>query len=254
MSKIHLRKKKFSFKIKPINILLSLSILIFIGIYFIINFIGSSVTPSLMDLAEIEVRKLSNFVINSAINKHLKSATDLDKLFIVGKDNNDKIITIDFNSSYVSKILGAITGDIQSGLRYVESGQLDKIGMEPNILASYNKKKLKSGILYEISSGSIFNNPIIANLGPKIPVKISLLGDVISNINTKVTNYGINNAIIEVTVSIQIKEQIILPFSSEVISVEQNSLIATKIIQGNIPNYYFNSLNESSPLITVPLE
>jgi sporulation protein YunB len=254
MPKIHLRRKRKGFQIKPINIFVLLSILVFTGIYFILSFIGSTVTPNLFRLAEIEVRKLSNFVVNKAINEHLRNNNDLDNLFILGKDNNDKIVTIDFNSSYVSKILGSITWDIQKGLRFVEEGKLDKIGMDPDILATYNKNKLKYGILYEISSGGVLNNPILANLGPKIPVKISLLGDVISNINTKVSNYGINNAIIEVSVAIQIKEQIILPFSSEVIVVEQNALIATKIIQGNIPNYYFNSLSESSPLITVPLE
>jgi len=39
---------------------------------------------------------------------------------------------------------------------------------------------------------------LLSNLGPKIPVKFDLVGEVIINIETKITNYGINNAMMEI--------------------------------------------------------
>ncbi len=103
-------------------------------------------------------------------------------------------------------------------------------------------------------SGIVTNNALLSNLGPKIPVKFELVGDVISNIDTKITNYGINNAMIEISVNVQLNEQIILPFISKRISYTTNIPIAIKLIQGTIPNYYFNGMNKSSPNVFIPVE
>ena len=46
--------------------------------------------------------------------------------------------------------------------------------------------------------GIITNNALLSNLGPKVPVKINLVGNVISNVGTKVENYGINSIMVEV--------------------------------------------------------
>ena len=57
-------------------------------------------------------------------------------------------------------------------------------------------------------------------MGPKVPVKLSIIGDIVSTINTKVTNYGINNAIIEVSVLVEVEELVILPITTKKIKVE----------------------------------
>ena len=95
-------------------------------------------------------------------------------------------------------------------------------------------------------------NSFLSNLGPKIPVKINLVGNIISGVETKVTNYGINNAMIEVYVHLQVNIQVILPFLSDTVQVDTLVPIAMKLIQGSVPNYYGGNL--SSPLLSLPVE
>ena len=53
----------------------------------------------------------------------------------------------------------------------------------------------------------------------------------------------INNSLIEMQLKIKINVQIILPFSSKNIIVENKIPLKTKIIQGKIPEYYGCVLN-----------
>ena len=82
------------------------------------------------------------------------------------------------------------------------------------------------------------NNIFIANIGPKIPIKFKTIGNVLSNIRTEVKNYGINNALITAYIDIKIECQVILPLNQENIEINQNNVVAMKVIQGKIPNYY----------------
>lgn len=108
--------------------------------------------------------------------------------------------------------------------------------------------------LNSLTSGVISSNSLLSNLGPKIPVKFDLVGEVISNIETKITNYGINNAMMEISVNIELSEQVILTFVSKKIVYNVNIPIAIKLIQGTVPNYYFNGLSRNSPNVFIPME
>lgn len=99
---------------------------------------------------------------------------------------------------------------------------------------------------------TIFDNPLLSNLGPRIPVRIFMLGSTSSNINTKITNYGINNALIETSIVIDLKLQIVLPYKTEKVSFQNSIPISLKLIQGIVPNYYFNGIDKNSSSFIVP--
>ena len=136
-------------------------------------------------------------------------------------------------------------------MKYIEKGDIQKVEYQADLLESYDEKALKNGVIYSLNSGFIFNNPIFANFGAQIPIKISLTGDVVSSISTEVTNYGINNALIKVYVNIKITEQVILPYYDKEIKLETKVPIALKLINGTVPNYYGN-LNATTPSLTLP--
>ena len=83
-------------------------------------------------------------------------------------------------------------------------------------------------------------------MGPKIPVKLSLLGDVITGFSTDVTEYGINNALIKLMIDVKVDTRIILPIISEEITINANIPIAMKVVQGKIPDYYMNGFTSRS--------
>ena len=216
-----------------------------------LNFISLKVNPVLLDYAQMEARKIASIIINDAVNQKITNDIDVEELFIITRDTNNEVKTIDFNPIVVNQILTETTILVQSNLRYLEQGKVDMLNLMNNALIDYNQDKLKQGIIYEIPSGVIFGNSFLANIGPKIPVKFSLVGDIVGYINTNVTDYGINNALIEVNIVLELSEQVILPFVSEKITIDTTIPVALKLIQGSVPNYYLNGLN--SPSFALPI-
>ena len=74
-----------------------------------------------------------------------------------------------------------------------------------------------------------------------------------TKVNTNIKNYGINNALIEITLEIKVKEEVILPINTEEIIVTQSIPLAMKIIEGTVPNYYSGEINKSSTF-SIPIE
>lgn len=248
--RIHL-KRKFSFFEKKINFVIFIVIMLIIMIVLTLNFISLKVNPVLLDYAQMEARKIASIIINDAVNQKITNDIDIEELFIITRDTNNEVKTIDFNPIVVNQILTETTILVQSNLRYLEQGKVDMLNLMNNALIDYNQDKLKQGIIYEIPSGVIFGNSFLANIGPKIPVKFSLVGDIVGYINTNVTDYGINNALIEVNIVLELSEQVILPFVSEKITIDTTIPVALKLIQGSVPNYYLNGLN--SPSFALPI-
>ena len=103
-------------------------------------------------------------------------------------------------------------------------------------------KYVRSGLLYEFNINSINNGVLFGNIGVSIPMKISFLGSVNSNIEIKSKDYGINNVIIEAYLNIKVKSYTTMPVGSEVHDVSINELIFVDIIKGVVPDYYIGNV------------
>ena len=110
------------------------------------------------------------------------------------------------------------------------------------------------GIFALIPLGISLDNIYLANFGPCIPVKLKYIGSVSTNLNTVVKDYGINNAIVTLSVHITVRERIVMPFISKIIVVENDIPIAIRIIQGNIPDYYGSVITKSSPALSTNID
>lgn len=252
--RLRLKNAKNKFISKKSNLIVLIVILLFIGVIWLFSFFNKKFTPIIMDYAEIQAGRIATLVINQAITKEVTNEIDIEDLFIVIKDDEGNIKSMDFNPLAVNKMLSAVTSNVQLYLRNLENGNLDEIGLADSSLSGYNTDKLKEGIIYEVPSGIAFGNSILYNIGPKIPVKISLIGDIVSNIDTKITSYGINNALIEIIVNISVVEQVMLPYASKKVTVSTNVPVAIKLVQGNVPNYYLSGDVSGSKVLSVPVE
>ena len=151
-------------------------------------------------------------------------------------------------------MLTKIINEIQNNLQNIERGNLDQINIDELGLENYNKANLEKGVIYRIPTGIIFDNTLLSNLGPTIPVKINLIGDISGNVSTKVTNYGINNALLETNINIEINQLVVLPIATKEMKITSSVPIAMKLVQGTVPNYYFNGIDRNSNTITIPTE
>ena len=216
--------------------------------------LNKKVSPVLFNYAELEIKRLSTLVITKAVSKHVTEDLDIEKLFIITKDDNGEIKTIDFNSALVNKFLTTTTNSVQISLSQIEKGDINTLHLSDEVEIEFEKDKLEKGIIFEIPMGAIWQNSLLSNLGPKIPVRLNIVGDITSNIKTKVTNYGINNALVEVFINMKVDEQVLLPFTSKIITIASDIPVALKMIQGTVPNYYFNGMEQQSPIVSLPIE
>ena len=103
------------------------------------------------------------------------------------------------------------------------------------VINNYDKFFINSnGIIKSIPIGVVTGNIFFSNLGPKIPVKIRLDGNVLTSIKTKVKEYGINSALIDIYVRIEVNFDIIVPFYSKKIKVYNDVPVSMKVVKGNV--------------------
>lgn len=248
-----MRKFKKYNNINKGNLLLVTFILIIFIVIYLLGFINDRVSPMLVEYAETEMIKFARLIANKTVVKEINDTISTDDLFIISK-NNEVIQTIDFNPIAVNRLLSIITSSIESDFNAIASGNYDVIGLDSNVLINYSGDDLKRGIVFKIPSGIVFNNAFLTNLGPKIPVRFSLAGNIGSNIETKITNYGINNALVEANAIVDINMRIVLPFITKYTTIKVTIPIIIKLINGTVPNYYYNGVSSSSSILTLPIE
>src|SRR5574344_743902 len=227
---------------KKITIILII-LIIFIGVSFLLIRLNKSISPILHNYDLIEANKLATLVITQSVNDNLINNLNLNNLYIITKDN-ENIVSIDVDPIILNKFSLDVINSIQYNLKMIEKGKVEDLKIYNNLKINYSDDLLKKGIFYEIPVGVVFNNSLLANLGPKIPIKFSLISNVITDIKTNITNYGINNALLESKLNIKIQGKVILPITSKLVEIEYNMPIITKIIQGSIPNYFLNTIKK----------
>ena len=246
-------KKKIKLK-NNMNFIICIIISVVLAVFFLFSYINKKVSPLLLDYAEIESNNLSRIIISKAINNELAKELTVENLFVITKSDDGEIRTIDFNPVLVNQLLLKATTAVQTNLKYLEDGDIDRLELGENTLINYDPNNLREGIFYKVPTGIISGNALLANLGPKIPVRFSLIGDIIANVVTNVTSYGINNALIDAKMSLKLNQKVILPIATRNISVEVTVPIALKVIQGVVPEYYFNGFSTNSEVFTLPVE
>lgn len=189
--------------------------------------------------------KVTKQIVTTAYNSK-SYQVDNNELYEIIYGNNDDIKTIVYNSSEVNKFLDAVTENVYDMFNNLEYGDLSRINIRENIVVNDKKNFAKDGIVIMIPSGIMSNNYLFANLGPKIPVKISLTGEFESCISTKVEEYGLNNALISIYINIKATEQITMPFITEKVEIENQIPLSIYVVNGKIPEYYINGFDRTS--------
>ena len=138
---------------------------------------------------------------------------------------------ITYNSFEVTKLINQVTSNVESKIRQIENGEINYYGDNDEL----------GGIIAEIPIGVIFGNAMLSNIGPKIKVRLNMLGDIVSNIETEVKPYGINNAYVEMRIFLEVTARIVLPFVSEKVVISNVIPLSMNIVQGSIPEAYISS-------------
>ncbi len=241
--KKYLKKRK---NISLVTILVYLIFFSFVGSFAFLYSFNKRLGPGLIQCAVDEVEKLTVLVLNRGVKEYLTDHDRGDLLDIV-RDNQGEIELVRYDTRKLNEVTMDLTSIITDDMKELVAGNFEKLGLNQNSLLLMDDGALKDngGIIFYISMGSVTGNSLLANLGPKIPLNLSVVENVESDVHTKVTNYGVNSAMIEVFVDVRVYFVIQMPFMSKKIQVKHSIPLTMEIIQGGIPNYYFGSLKEA---------
>ena len=207
-------------------------IIIFIVAIIILKYLNEKVAPTVMDYSIGEMKRVASTIINRSIRDDTLTEDEINRMFIVTRSREEEVLSVTLDSSIVNKITNRISDACEDNLRMVEEYRFNELKKKFNIGEEY----------FLVPAGILFNNTILSSIGPKIPIRIKIIGNVTSGIVTDVKEYGINNSLITVSVEIKVELMVILPFSSDYVSITNYLPIAIKLIQGKVPQVYGGSL------------
>ena len=161
-----------------------------------------------------KVIKSINFITNEEVN---------DILYI-DKNKSNEIVYLDYDIDKTYKLLN----------KYIESLKKD------------NSKSKILTVPFFIASDNI----IISSLGPKIKFKYEIIDNVKGKIKTKVTDFGVNNALVEMYFELEIGYLVVIPMNKKESVLKTEILISSKIINGKVPTFYGKNIFKESGVST----
>lgn len=161
-----------------------------------------------------KVIKSNNFITNEEVN---------DILYI-DKNKSNEIVYLDYDIDKTYKLLN----------KYIDSLKKD------------NSKSKILTVPFFIASDNI----IISSLGPKIKFKYEIIDNVKGKIKTKVTDFGVNNALVEMYFELEIGYLVVIPMNKKESVLKTEILISSKIINGKVPTFYGKNIFKESGVST----
>lgn len=205
-----------------------------------VSMFGKLIDDKMADYVTEEVDKVSKILIRKILNDNFWNDISLDDLFVVNKNESGEIDLIDLNTKKVNDILGKSNSIILYYFNEFDKGNVELINKYSDVFNRYMVGE-KSGLFINVPLGIAFSNPILFSVGPKIPVKILLTGQIESEILTNVRQYGINSILFEISIKIKVCEKIIFPFSNRYVDVELEVPLVVELISGKVPENYLNN-------------
>ena len=196
-----------------------ISLFLFIIIF---SLYSKKLNPKLNDYIDFLVKdeiykkviKSNNFITNEEVN---------DILYI-DKNKSNEIVYLDYDIDKTYKLLN----------KYIDSLKKD------------NSKSKILTVPFFIASDNI----IISSLGPKIKFKYEIIDNVKGKIKTKVTDFGVNNALVEMYFELEIGYLVVIPKNKKESVLKTEILISSKIINGKVPTFYGKNIFKESGVST----
>lgn len=155
--------------------------------------------------------------IQNAINNNVIKNLDINSMYLITKNQDDKISSVLINTAQVNNILLTVNEEIEKSITNLEN---EKLTLPISI---------------------IFSETLFSNIGPDITLRIMPLGRYKCDIISQVNDYGINNSLFEIFVKVDFVIETIVPLQKNESHVSCKIPIVMQIIQGEVPRYYYNT-------------
>ena len=189
--------------------------MLFIGVCFLLSVAENSVRPILRTMALANVEIIAGEKISEAIEEEMVSEDyELESIISFEKDADGRINAVKTNIVTANRLKSALSLAV-----------LDKIG-----------QITESDVA--VPSGSLTGLALLSGRGPNIPVKTVPVGSVRTNLQSKLTNGGINQTLHRIILEITVDMNVILPRETVSSEVTMNVVVSETVIVGTVPEYF----------------
>lgn len=216
--------------------------------------INRGIKPALMTIAKNQAQQISQYAISQAIDKDGKSNTidpvlkgTEDIINITYNNNGDPIV--DFKAAEANSIRVQVQNRIQSFLRSVENGErsIDNGQISAKVEGSKSK-----GVVARVPLGQATGNALLTNLGPSVPVRLEVIGNVNADLVPQTKLVGIDNTMIQIYIVVKVDVNVVIPFAASSEPVSTKILLDYGYVKGQVPNFYGGGNGGLSPSIQIP--
>jgi sporulation protein YunB len=244
----------------PVRQVIYISLLLFIiSMVTSLLIVNEGIKPVLLEIAEVKVSQIANQALGIAVNKKISEDLETEQLVQYEVDEQGRVVNYIFNAIVENRVQRNVQYRVESFLKLLEKGERPETGvpleveleLEPSEEALLDDIREK-GLLVEVPLGQTLGIPILANLGPKIPVNMEVIGHVETEITSDIVETGVNGAYIHVNVHIEVEMRVVIPFASTPVRVKQDIPVTKVFHPGDVPNYYQSG--EGGSNLSVPIE
>lgn len=222
--------RKFKRRVILKNYIFIYLVIIFIEVFYSIDKIGLMISPKMINIIKNNISYYDNILIEEYLDTKELRDSYIEELITIDKNSKEEIVNIDINTSKSYILLKRIANNLKNS----NSTYRDM----------YAKNK-KNYIVLRYPIGLISNNILINNLGYRIPIRLELNSNILTGIKSKVTNYGLNNALIEVYLRVKFTSNVVYFSLDDRVDNEYEILLASKMIMGRVPEMFNGYLEKS---------
>lgn len=224
----------------------------FIAVFLFFYVVNMRLTPIYVQYAEVQTQRIASHVISKAINSRVATVLDVNDIIVDIPNESTGVVTWKFNTEVINRVLAETQTLVESHLQQASEGNLDILPPQNEIKFDPDAMETQGGVVFFVPIGQATNIPLLGNLGPKIPIRFHVIGDVSATIDTEILPFGINSAYVEVNILLTVNVQIIVPLATEKSVINQKIPVAMGLIQGKVPQIYNNG-TDNAPSVEVPL-
>jgi len=238
--------RRFKGKKNKKNQIIFVFIIIFVFVCFFLYFFSVTWSKGIINISKLKVNEITTNIVNDVIFNYKKSKQNLNDLIKTSVNSKNEIISVDVNLEKSYLLMESVVNEIRNNIKKFQNTDYNYYNME-------SLKYVNNNIIIAIPMGAITGQNLIVNLGPKIPVKLSLLENVKGSIKTEVKNYGINNSLLNVYLKIEIEQNIEMPSATNSFYNSYEMLLSSKLIQGKVPSFIGEFKNSESEIVNIPV-
>lgn len=190
-------------------------LLILTTIIILLTIIIRAVTPVFNRLCSEKAKSTATLITNEETTKAIEDYKYSD-FIIIHKDENGNVLMLESNMKNINNVTSDVAYRIQTQINNLEDEDIT------------------------ISLGSFTGISILSGRGIKVPIRISTVGNVKTNIRSEFITQGINQTIHRLYLDIESRISILTPFNTIDETSTSQLILAENIIVGEIPEAYYN--------------